>query len=441
MFAIAGNNLVKWHADGSVDAAFGGDGVVEPTSRSFLHLALDPNGDVVVVGFRFGGAATGWAGRFDGTTGAPDTTFGAGGAVEFAGQLAQDVVVDAAGRPVVGLLSSASPSVSKVIRLQTDGAVDTTFGAGGTVTVPIPYVAAMAIDSAGRVAAASSNPIDMVRITTDGVLDPAFTRMYVTGFLQDLLVDPAGRLGPISSTTPVASRLLPDGGALDPTFGDAGKLSSVSQMVDPHGALDAGGRLIIVGRQGTTNDVAVARDVDGVLDTSFATGGGARLGPDLTDGRTLRASDRILVGADGGQAVVVARHGQTADLSARDRWRTCSDSSPNRRPTAPDRRSRSPRRPTGPPTCRPTRSWSTTRAPTPAATSTAATARKVGSTLSPHPGLNSFEVSALDLAGNWTTHRVEFHVEDAASTAVAAGGVTGTGDGGSVYIGIRWRRA
>ena len=308
VFALLGTDLVKWRADGALDLAFGGNGRVErPSDRSFTHFALDPNGDVVVSGNRFGGANDGWVGRFDGATGTRDAGFGTDGAVYFTQRRTDEVGVDSAGRPIVAVTDS-NPTSRKLIRLghRRIGGLDVRDRRVGQ-RADLLRRRHRGRRQRSRVVA-SSNGIDIVRYTPSGELDPSFPRTLVTGTPPGALVDGSGRVIVISTGTYAATRILSTGG-LDTSFGEAGRLREPNGLDDPHGALDASGRILFVGKKTNTNDV----DVRALHDRrcprhdvcqrrSGAPAAGARRGP------AAPCSDDVLAGVDGsGRLVVSAR--------------------------------------------------------------------------------------------------------------------------------------
>ena len=414
---------------------FAGDGRLDrPSDRSFAHIVVDHSGKLVVVGNRFGGANDGWVGRFDGATGAPDPTFGSGGRVFFTARRANEVAVDSTDRPIVAVTDS-NPTSQRLIRLGTDGSSDPTYGTGGVANVPVSFVWAMAVDSADRVAVSSTNPIDVVRFTSGGAVDASFTRTTVTGNLQELLVDPSDRLIPISSSTTTAYRFLP-GGGLDPSFAQAGRLGKPSQFDDAHGTVDAAGRLVLSGKRTNTNDIAVLRYTDGgVLDTTFATNGLARLRPTLDGGRALKGGDRILADVDSSGRIVVGartarpqmyRFGQVINLFGL---------VPNPPADA-----------VGPEITIATPLDGATYLstdPIVVAFSCADVGSDVasctgelpnGASINPWPGPRTFSAFGTDLADNSSSRTANFTILDAASTDVAAGGSVATGDGNGLYV-------
>jgi uncharacterized delta-60 repeat protein len=137
-FAVA-----RLNADGSPDASFGtGGGVATdfpgPLGLSTPREVLLPDGRLVVAANAFAGSTySSFLTRYNGD-GSPDTGFGNGGRVstDFGGSAYRWGIVAVApaagGKLLIGGLSDKSLLLR---RLNPDGSVDTSYGAGGTVTV------------------------------------------------------------------------------------------------------------------------------------------------------------------------------------------------------------------------------------------------------------------------------------------------------------------
>lgn len=183
----AGQRIVvlRYLADGTPDASFGGDGNVTlaiGTSAEARDAALQPDGRIVVVGSQFV--------PFVGThavvvrllaDGSLDPAFGVGGVVHDAPpSSATAVALLPDGRMYVGGVGSSS---WRVHRYLADGSLDGTFGSGGIVTTPIPgsftylYDIAVQLDgrlvAAGDLAYAPGYRSAVIRYLPDGTLDPS----------------------------------------------------------------------------------------------------------------------------------------------------------------------------------------------------------------------------------------------------------------------------
>jgi uncharacterized delta-60 repeat protein len=197
-------------AAGDLDPAFGSDGIVTTSYNGPFPTAaaLQPDGRILVIaGFDNDPSATEAFGvlryRGDGT---PDSSFGAGGraAATFTNFInsPNDLALQRDGKIVVaGVAESADGSVSEfaVARFNADGALDTTFGAGGKVIT----------NFVGAAAGGVSNPADSVLIQADGKI------------LAGGLASRCARRCPAQSAL---ARYNADG-SLDTTFGSGGMVA------------------------------------------------------------------------------------------------------------------------------------------------------------------------------------------------------------------------
>ncbi|MGH3992074.1 MAG: hypothetical protein ACRDSN_06360, partial [Pseudonocardiaceae bacterium] len=157
VLVLAGGNVWRFFADGTLDTGFDGDGVLKPASSSQFsgdRMALRPTGGFVLTsGSAFTpDCASGFVAAFN-AEGIPDTNFGGDGVacINSTPQLSlvSDVIVQADGRVVV--LGSARPAPGEGFRItlvrldttgntvntviQPDSAVDTSFESGEELAV------------------------------------------------------------------------------------------------------------------------------------------------------------------------------------------------------------------------------------------------------------------------------------------------------------------
>jgi uncharacterized delta-60 repeat protein len=193
-----------------------------------------------------------------------------------------------------------------LVRYNSDGSLDTTFGRNGRVTAPNGDADAVVRQPDGKlVAAGTDDNFVVARYTPEGALDATFgvegvvTTTFAEGlsFAAALVRRPDGKLvvagGTNSNSTDrqlvrafALARYNADG-TLDQTFGDEGKVTTVvgpiasearALVLQPDGKIVAAGRS---DRPGTEDvggvapvDFALARyNPDGSLDTTFGTGG------------------------------------------------------------------------------------------------------------------------------------------------------------------------
>ena len=323
-------------AAGFLDPVFGTGGISDTDGfggdRS--AMALQPDGRIVMVGGTFSDFIMA---RFD-AGGLPDPSFGTDGFVTTdmipdQQEEALAVAVAADGKIVVAGYSGFDATLA-VARYLPDGSLDATFGEGGKVARTVPgrgYAVALQADGAVVVAGEA--------VVTDSPTD--FSDLLVARFLPDGTVDTSfGDGGRVSTDLAGATNsarnlvLLPDGaivvggepigdsegfdhtdlarygadGKLDPTFGTDGVMTLAAARVGEGLAVQADGRLVLVGRgtdAGGESTFAVMRlDADGAPDGTFGVGGLV-----TTDvGDQGDAAKAVAVGPDG-RIVVAGRSG------------------------------------------------------------------------------------------------------------------------------------
>lgn len=229
-----------------------------------------------------------------------DNSFGSGGKVIISpsggNDMAYAIALQGDGRILVG--GSAGNQLA-LVRLNTDGSLDTSFGSGGTVLTSVGVFAygiralrAMAdgrIVAVGPTLSGSNKQFIMVRYNADGTLDTSFntTGFRLTPFAgagEDtgvFLFQNDGRVlvaGSISYSQFAVWRFTVDGAA-DTTFSSDGLVSvafGADDIVDEANAIvvQADNRIVAAGGDSTSGGFALARfNTNGALDTTFGTGG------------------------------------------------------------------------------------------------------------------------------------------------------------------------
>jgi uncharacterized delta-60 repeat protein len=293
----------RFERDGAGDSAFATYGTLTfATGVQANDLAPLPDGGFVVVGGAFGGTSQDFylaRYNFDGTL---DTGFGQGGATTTdTGKMvvapfglvslddtATTVAVQADGRIVVaGNTDTSYQSGSKdlsVARYTADGALDTSFGTSGHVTL--------------TVASGDDRPHDVMVASNGSILVAATGSDKTSGQETAELV------------------CLSSSGSLNTAFGSGGKISLSSLGVtntDCAGAaIQSDGKIILAAWSGNTSALELFRFTSsGSLDTTFGTGGIAtlNLGGVMWSDIALQADGKILAsGTQGaGTAFALAR--------------------------------------------------------------------------------------------------------------------------------------
>jgi uncharacterized delta-60 repeat protein len=279
--------VVRYNPDGSLDTTFNGTGFAIATSAGTVaaDVALQSDGKIVVGGTSFeNGAAAFLLVRFN-TDGALDRTFGVDGRAivrvsndSFGEETLNAIAVSADGSIVsVGFGSFSGTGQDFVVtRHDANGTLDTTFGSGGIVVTPLP----------------SFGELTGVAIQADGGIVAAGT----AGF---------------TDVANVAILHLLDDGRLDPAFGggDGVVLIAVETffvqtkdvVIQPDQRIVVGGHTLVTGKQ---QPFLTRLLPDGTLDSSFGEGG-------IAKGETGLIATDLALQADGSRIVVTGGHTTT----------------------------------------------------------------------------------------------------------------------------------
>jgi uncharacterized delta-60 repeat protein len=244
--------LARYNTNGTLDATFGTGGKVTTNYVDFDYetsMALQSDGKIVVAGSIIVNNSPDFALLRYNSNGTLDATFGSGGKVTTRwGGPAQSygVAIQSDGKIVATGYAHLSEGWSfALVRYNSNGTLDTTFGTGGKTTTPfaVPSVA----------------QTNSLRIQLDG-------KIVVAGVT---FVNNAGNL-----VGNFALARYNSNGTLDTTFGTGGKMVT-DFGADDHAfsvALQADGKIVAAGMEGA--DFALARyNTNGTLDGTFGTGG------------------------------------------------------------------------------------------------------------------------------------------------------------------------
>ena len=187
-------SLVRYTSNGTLDTTFGnngrvvtgvGPGTANDQGRA-IHLLAD--GKILVGGFTDNGTDFDFVMLRYNANGTLDSTFGTGGISKIAVGTGSDVSYDFAVQPdgkivMSGFGSNGTNNDFEVVRLNADGSLDTGFGTGGKVMVPMgtndsSYAIALQSDGKiivfGHTNSGGQNDIAVMRLTTSGALDSTF---------------------------------------------------------------------------------------------------------------------------------------------------------------------------------------------------------------------------------------------------------------------------
>ncbi len=319
-----------------LDPTFGTAGLVQVTTPTVLQeysphgFAVQPDGKILVTGYTVYQTQNVIVARFN-ADGSLDASFGTGGTatVTVSGLgYGTSLALQPDGKIVVGGVTE--PSFTWFLaRLDTTGALDTTFGTAGFATPPSTgaRVDAVVVRASGAIVvvgdSVQTGPIytaQIAQFSATGVLDPTWgtagvtaTRLGSTSIPAAAALQPDGQLLVSASTTTktdagnvsavVLARFRTDG-TLDPAFGVAGVAqTSAGGFVSASTiALQSSGAIVLTG--GTSGAFSAVRFTSaGQLDTSFGSGGVAQtsvLGPqDYSLALALLPGDAFVLAGQG----------------------------------------------------------------------------------------------------------------------------------------------
>lgn len=276
MVALALSWQVARASDGDLDPAFGTGGkVLTDLSGGIDNLSkitLQPDGKLVAVGnYRLtNGNSHIELARYN-SDGTLDLTFGTGGKVMTIvsnfGDVADDVIIQPDGKIIVCgsvTLPGVSDSSFLLLRYNSNGTLDTSFGSGGIVTTNIGTYR----DSAGSIALQSDGKI--VVAGNMGILRPPGEERN-----SDIVIARYNSNGSLDTAFGTGGRTISDFGPFPDYFAD----DATDLIILPDG------KFIIVGDSDGAGyyDFLIARyNTNGTLDTSFGSNG--RTKTDLGDG-------------------------------------------------------------------------------------------------------------------------------------------------------------
>ena len=342
---------------GYLDHTFSDDGKVltnvagDDTGEA---VAVQADRKVVVAGTTHGGTDIALV-RYD-TGGALDPSFDGDGIVitDLSGDdAAFAVTIQADGKIVVGGFTDDGVSAA-LLRYDTDGTLDTTFGDGdGVATISAGTGAVfvgIAIQSDDSIVAAGMGNFTgffggdalVARFDPSGVPDASFgggdgittTKIGFGGFVGDVGLQSDGAIVVVGASLSITGNenmaVLRFGstGTLDTTFGGDGIVKTDATAGPDSGsavALLSDGSIVAIGTSGYEYGLLVGYNDDGTLNTGFGTdgivqtelggyGGGFAAGTRQSDDRIVAVGDGTAVNSDGSPGILTARYTSTGQL-------------------------------------------------------------------------------------------------------------------------------
>jgi len=307
----------KPESSGSLDSIFGTGGIVTTSigtsDDSANAVAIQSDGKIVAAGYSYTGSGSGCdfaVARYN-TDGSLDSTFGTNGIVTTAigtgYNYAYSVAIQSDQKIVVaGSAGYGTYEDFALVRYNTDGSLDSTFGTNGIVTTAIGMwndALSVAIQSDQKIVAVGRSSVNsfsyydfaLVRYNTDGSLDSTFgtggkvltaigsyhDEAYGIAIQSDQKIVAVGRSSDSTNTNSDFSlaRYNTDG-SLDSTFGTGGKvLTAIGSTGDNYAhsvAIQSDGNIVAAGfsYNGSDSDFALVRyTTSGSLDSTFGTNG------------------------------------------------------------------------------------------------------------------------------------------------------------------------
>ncbi len=302
--------LARYNPNGSLDPAFGTGGKVITdfggSVNEALAMVLQPDGKLVAAGYTQAAGDDFALARYN-SNGSLDPAFGTGGKVITDFDAMDEVVLALIQQPdgklvAAGYTQAAGGFDFALVRYNSNGSLDSTFGTGGKVTTDfggLDRANALVVQPDGKLVAAGSTQVGgasnfaLARYNINGSLDGAFgTGGKVTtdfGNPDDevfaLVLQPDGKLVAAGSTQAAgvydfALARYNINGSLDGAFGTGGKVTTdvfgrpddkaSALVLQPDGKLVAAGYSL----DDAGYDFALARyNINGSLDTAFGAGG------------------------------------------------------------------------------------------------------------------------------------------------------------------------
>ncbi len=333
-------SVFTYGQDGTLDTGFDGDGIAEEaTIDEGVALAIQSDGKIVVVGSQYNSDTDIAVVRFN-TDGSLDTGFGTNGITVInlgtsgtSDDLPVDVVLQSDGKIVIAVKKgdNSGRKIIAVVRLTTNGSLDTSFGTNGVATTSISanedLAEGIAIDGNGKIIVAgttdngSDYDIFVVRFNTDGTLDTSFdndgkvTKDISAGSdnAKDVIIQSDNKIIVAGSAyfssagkTKVVVLKYKTDGSLDNGFDSDGIVSTSVSSGDAYSSavtLDSDEKILVTGycynSSGYEDFFVLRYKSDGSLDTGFDADGIVEtdLGGDLEEayGITVASDGKIIV--------------------------------------------------------------------------------------------------------------------------------------------------
>ena len=287
---VANIALARYLNNGTLDNSFGLNGIVMTSVESGCSgyaMILEPDDKITVTGSILQNDEV-WIPLIQyNTDGTLNSSFGTNGVaivnVEDCA-IAYSIIKQSDNKYVV---AGFAESQSFVARVNSDGSVDTAFGTNGGTSIPVGFSSSLrgiGLQSTQKIVAAgySDGQCVLIRLNTDGTLDATFgdsgivtNRFGAYNVLLDMLIDGSDRIvvAGVSDDTAISARYLLDGG-LDTSFGNEGFASVICGVIGNANAirLQTDNQIVIAGFS-DNNGLLARMNSDGTFDSNFGING------------------------------------------------------------------------------------------------------------------------------------------------------------------------
>lgn len=228
------NQITRYHSDGTVDSSFGVEGSAIIPARLFMALLIQPDTKIIFAGAN--NTSEFIVGRLN-ANGTPDLSFGMGGVSVIAPynesfQRFMKVAIQPDGKIILATIESSpgfSSSEAHLMRFNSDGSRDISFGENGNLNIPTTRdvsLACLFVRDTGKIIL-SLGP-RMIQYNSGGTLDSSFSgdgEVNFTSNIVDLTEKSDGSLLVVrggGSAGPAHLSQLNSSGSPDTTFGNGG---------------------------------------------------------------------------------------------------------------------------------------------------------------------------------------------------------------------------
>ncbi|MES2837630.1 MAG: T9SS type A sorting domain-containing protein [Bacteroidota bacterium] len=328
-YALDDFAVARYNIDGSIDSSFGVNGSVTTSigvQTSYANdVAIQNDGKIVVAGYCFNNDNTDFAVVRYNTDGSLDNTFDYDGIIitpiGSSNDQCYSVAIQGDGKIVVaGLILSGDTDLA-IIRYNSNGSLDNTFGSMGIVWSDLggnEAAKSIAIQSDGKILIGGSfgwySDFLLARYDTNGTLEFSLTTSLTQydDVANSIAIQPDGKIILAGYSNDVVNNNFAlvrynNNGSLDNSFGTNGKVITPIGNPESMGysvCLQADGKIIVAGgsfNNYVANNFVLARyNIDGGLDNTFDTDGKLTLSignnDDYCDAMIIQTNGDILLG-------------------------------------------------------------------------------------------------------------------------------------------------